>query len=253
MVSGRESSRFIEGKTTREAERLLRQLASAIEEPQYTSSKKSNIIIATGLTGLAAIVEGCASTGNPYLFGSNFEYPPGAPSVTSDWGSYTSKHVHLNFPHNGLDIDVPRGTPVLVAADGEVDRVATKDFGGKIIRVYHGKDQEGNGVYSGYVHLDEQLVEVGQRVKRGEQIGKSGMTGRNPVYPHLHFDMGVQPDVSKPPIVSDPKKYFPQVNDGKNGTKYLIVCFDPSAKYDFPDITFTYPVKCDSSSIQVAK
>ena len=266
MISGRESSRFIEGKTTREAERLLRQLASAIAEPQYTSSKKSDMMIAAGLTGLAAIVEGCATQQgnisietngavirNGYAAG-HFIYPPGAPRIETDWMDMTSGPVRLKSPHPGLDISGRIGDSVLAAADGEVVDVGSNYNGGKIIQVWHGTDKDGKHVLSGYVHLNKQLVKVGQIVKRGEQIGELGMTGHNPVNPHLHFDLTVREEKYKPGMRTDPKKYFPQVNGGENGAvKYLIVCFDPSAKYNFPDITFTYPVKCDSSSIQVAK
>ncbi|MFA5721432.1 MAG: M23 family metallopeptidase, partial [Aliarcobacter sp.] len=61
-------------------------------------------------------------------------------------------------------------------------RVAKDRFyGGKSVVIDHG-----HGVFSGYFHLDEFKVKLGDFVKRGDIIALSGNTGRS-TGPHLHF------------------------------------------------------------------
>ncbi|MCP4895587.1 MAG: M23 family metallopeptidase [bacterium] len=87
--------------------------------------------------------------------------------------------------HRGLDISARRGTPVVSPADGVVV-FAGRDGGlGKVIRVSHGF-----GFKTTYGHLDRILVESGDEVRRGEQIGLLGSTGRS-TGPHLHYEVHV--------------------------------------------------------------
>lgn len=86
--------------------------------------------------------------------------------------------------HEGIDIFAPRGTPLLAASDGVVFRVGWRDRGGNIVSLRD--DQRDLLLY--YAHLDEQLVEEGQRVSAGDVIGTVGNTG-NAIFtpPHLHI------------------------------------------------------------------
>ncbi|AEH45398.1 Peptidase M23 [Thermodesulfatator indicus DSM 15286] len=83
--------------------------------------------------------------------------------------------------HSGIDIAVPKGTPVKAANSGRV--VLTGDFylPGKIVIIDHGL-----GIYTVYCHLDKILVKTGQAVDKGEKIALSGASGRV-TGPHLHF------------------------------------------------------------------
>lgn len=83
--------------------------------------------------------------------------------------------------HNGIDIAVPIGTPVLSPADGEVTSIYSNATGGNQLIVTHA-----NGYQSGYAHLKSYNVYVGQKVSRGQKIAYSGNTG-NSTGPHLHF------------------------------------------------------------------
>ena len=86
-------------------------------------------------------------------------------------------------PHVGLDLAVPRGTPVKADAPGLVLAVGDYFFNGKTVFVDHG-----NGLISMYCHLDRIDVQVGDPVARGQVVGLSGMTGRASG-PHLHWSV----------------------------------------------------------------
>jgi murein DD-endopeptidase MepM/ murein hydrolase activator NlpD len=84
-------------------------------------------------------------------------------------------------PHTGVDFSAPAGTPVLAANGGLVTLAAEHFFGGKSVVLDHGQ-----GLYTMYFHLQDGLVQHGQRVAQGEVIGRVGSTGRA-TGPHLHW------------------------------------------------------------------
>ena len=84
-------------------------------------------------------------------------------------------------PHAGLDLAIPRGTPIHSAAAGSVTLTDDFFFNGKTVFVDHGQ-----GLISMYCHLDEISVKPGDKLARGEALGLSGMTGRV-TGPHLHW------------------------------------------------------------------
>jgi murein DD-endopeptidase MepM/ murein hydrolase activator NlpD len=86
-------------------------------------------------------------------------------------------------PHVGLDVAVPRGTPVKASARGQVLAVDDYFFNGKTIFVDHG-----NGLITMYCHLQRIDVKVGDAVRKGQHIGISGKTGRA-TGPHLHWSV----------------------------------------------------------------
>lgn len=84
-------------------------------------------------------------------------------------------------PHNGEDIAAEAGTPVVASNDGVVKLTVEHYFSGKGVYLDHGL-----GLYSMYFHLSEILVREGDRVSRGQIIGKVGASGRV-TGPHLHW------------------------------------------------------------------
>jgi murein DD-endopeptidase MepM/ murein hydrolase activator NlpD len=83
--------------------------------------------------------------------------------------------------HNGVDLAVPVGTPVLAAQSGKVVTATENQRSGRYLVLDHG-----NGVRTAYCHLDRFLAADGVEVARGEQIAWSGNSGRS-TGPHLHF------------------------------------------------------------------
>ena len=86
--------------------------------------------------------------------------------------------------HKGVDIFAPKKTPVVAAADGFITKVDNGGLGGKTVwmRV------AGKNISLYYAHLDQQLVEAGQTVMKGDTLGLVGNTGNAKHTPaHLHF------------------------------------------------------------------
>jgi murein DD-endopeptidase MepM/ murein hydrolase activator NlpD len=83
--------------------------------------------------------------------------------------------------HTGVDLESEAGTPVLASNNGMVVLVDDLFFSGKSVILDHGR-----GFYSMYFHLSEGLVKEGDRVGRGDVLGRVGSTGRS-TGPHLHW------------------------------------------------------------------
>ncbi len=87
--------------------------------------------------------------------------------------------------HNGVDLAVETGTPVMASAKGVVTQAGWNGGYGICIYVEHEDGEE-----TRYAHLSECLVEVGQEVNQEDVIGYSGNTGRS-TGPHLHFEIRI--------------------------------------------------------------
>jgi murein DD-endopeptidase MepM/ murein hydrolase activator NlpD len=90
--------------------------------------------------------------------------------------------------HEAIDIMAPRGTPVLAAVDGTIEKLFTSRQGGLTIYEF---DRARNYCYY-YAHLDRYAEDLkeGQVVHRGDRIGNVGSTGdASQDAPHLHFAM----------------------------------------------------------------
>jgi murein DD-endopeptidase MepM/ murein hydrolase activator NlpD len=89
----------------------------------------------------------------------------------------------LQYRHAGLDFPVPIGTPVRAMNAGIVAFSGEQWAPGRIVILDHG-----GGIFTRYLHLSERLVAEGDRVARGQTIGRSGDTGGQRTAPHLHVD-----------------------------------------------------------------
>ena len=94
--------------------------------------------------------------------------------------------------HSGMDFSANIGTPVYATGDGKVIKVGWESGYGKLIKIDHGF-----GYVTWYAHLNDYNVRVGQKVVRGEVIGKVGNTGKS-TGPHLHYEVHVKGKVVNP-------------------------------------------------------
>ncbi len=93
--------------------------------------------------------------------------------------------------HCGIDLDGPRGRPIVAVADGTVIRVERKELGsdgrsGRYVRIQHD-----DGAITAYMHMDDvaQDLQVRDRVTAGQYVGTLGATAIFSAAPHLHFSL----------------------------------------------------------------
>ena len=89
--------------------------------------------------------------------------------------------------HDAIDIMADEGTPVIAATDGTVEKLFLSEGGGGITAYVRSPDQRWSYYYAHLQGYAPGLAE-GQKVRRGQVIGRVGHTGNaNPEGPHLHF------------------------------------------------------------------
>ncbi len=129
---------------------------------------------------------------------------PAASVLARPLTSYTIKDRYGGSRnHTGIDLAADTGTNVYAAADGVIYfegwGTDTKDGPGRrsnwmgasagiSVLIYHAS----LGIYTGYAHLSNTVVDQGQSVKKGDKIGEVGCTTRTKggcEGPHLHFEV----------------------------------------------------------------
>jgi phage protein D len=127
--------------------------------------------------------------------------------------------------HTGIDLSDGQYSPVQAAESGTVVYVGNQDAGGYGNEVVIAHDGDWKGFTTVYAHLSAFNVSQGQRVTRGQVIGREGATGDSSG-PHLHFELHEGTDQSKTNL-KDPELY---------------ICPPPTGIYDEGAGT---PLKCN--------
>ena len=99
--------------------------------------------------------------------------------------------------HEGQDIEAEMGTPVVAAANGTVTIACVQNGYGNVVYIDHG-----NGLSTRYGHLSHIDATLGQKITRGEVLGRVGSTGRS-TGPHLHYEVRI----NNAPV--NPRPYLP--------------------------------------------
>ncbi|MGH3737597.1 MAG: M23 family metallopeptidase [Micromonosporaceae bacterium] len=106
---------------------------------------------------------------------------------SSDFGSRYDPYYRVWQLHAGVDIAAPGGNPIRAADSGRVFRAGWNGGYGNYTCVYHGL-YNGRGLATCYAHQSSIAVSYGERVSRGQLIGRVGTTGAS-TGNHLHFEV----------------------------------------------------------------
>jgi murein DD-endopeptidase MepM/ murein hydrolase activator NlpD len=101
--------------------------------------------------------------------------------VTSRFGRSRVFNGRVSSSHLGVDYRGALGDPIYAANRGVVALVSSFFLAGNVVYIDHG-----DGIVTGYFHMSQPEVAVGDTVDRGQEIGKVGATGRV-TGPHLHW------------------------------------------------------------------
>ena len=111
--------------------------------------------------------------------------PPFVTNISAPFGTFRRFNGSVWQRHTGVDYGALVGTPVNVAAAGRVVFSGRLEIRGEYVLVDHG-----GGLFSGYGHLSERNVDVGDSVQQGDTLGLVGNTGRS-LGPHLHWELAL--------------------------------------------------------------
>ena len=103
--------------------------------------------------------------------------------VSSEQGWRTDPINGEHRFHAGTDIAAPAGTPIRAVAEGRVIESGVKNGYGNTVVI-----QAEDGRKMLYAHNNQNFVQVGDWVSRGEEIAEVGSTGRA-TGPHVHFEV----------------------------------------------------------------
>lgn len=143
---------------------------------------------------------------------ARFQWPT-AGEVGSVFGMRLHPILHYYRMHDGDDIGGNCGQPIWAAQSGTVTKAAMGYNGGAGNNVWidNGKIN-GVDVASGYLHMSRYVVNVGQKVSKGDVIGYVGSTGLSTAC-HLHFS------IKKNGVQSDPMEYIGWNPEGQRAAK----------------------------------
>ncbi|WP_304608241.1 M23 family metallopeptidase [Pontibacillus sp. HMF3514] len=159
-------------------------------ETQYIQVSEENQNIARDTEQImkdqAKIDKARSQSADEFLFpaDSAFIKPIEGP-VTTPFGYTRYINGEYSGSHTAIDWAAPTGTPVKATNDGVVALADNLHLTGNSVYIDHGMD-----MFSQYIHMSELNVEAGDKVEKGDIIGKVGSTGFS-TGPHMHFTFWV--------------------------------------------------------------
>lgn len=147
---------------------------------QYTFLKRNAAAIAISSGGLRLM---------PAMSFADSEYTPSIwpvlGHITDSFGERLDPFSGEGAFHTGVDVASDYGAPVHATADGVVTIADDHAGYGRLVVIDHGF-----GITTWYAHLSAFSTVPGTRVKRGEVVGYTGISGRS-TGPHVHYEVRV--------------------------------------------------------------
>jgi murein DD-endopeptidase MepM/ murein hydrolase activator NlpD len=113
-----------------------------------------------------------------------FDFPVDGP-IETEFGIHRLRnHKDAGF-HKGMDLKAKGGTPLKASAGGIVTLAKNLHAHGRTVLINHGQ-----GVTTIYLHMKSFSVKPGQKVVKGQEIGKVGSSGISTA-PHVHWQVCV--------------------------------------------------------------
>jgi len=147
-----------------------------------TGVDPANVFIIENGTPIELFADGSARRGSPVTAGY----------VSSQFGSRTDPFTGRLAFHKGVDFAGRAGADVVAVASGVVIWSGPRFGYGDMVEVNHG-----NGYVTRYAHNADNLVAVGDTVRRGQVIARMGDSGRA-TGPNLHFEVLLNDKVVDP-------------------------------------------------------
>lgn len=147
---------------------------------QYTFLKRNAAAIAVSNGGLRLMpsMSFADSTSTPAMW-------PVMGHITDSFGARLDPFSGEGAFHTGIDVATDYGAPVHATADGVISVADNHSGYGRLVVIDHGF-----GITTWYAHLSAFSAVAGARVKRGEVIGYTGISGRS-TGPHVHYEVRV--------------------------------------------------------------
>ena len=116
--------------------------------------------------------------------------------LSSQFGVRVDPFLRIPAMHTGLDFRGEIGDPIHATAAGTVTAAGWTGGYGKMVEIDHG-----NGLSTRYGHLSQIDVNVGDKIRIGQVVGRLGSTGRS-TGPHVHYETRIDGE----PV--DPQKFL---------------------------------------------
>ena len=154
-----------------------REALASVQKSKEEYLHEVNALLAVSAQ-LSGRIQASQATSTVVRSASGLVWPVSGP-VTSGFGWRWGRM------HEGIDIGVPTGTPVVAAAAGQVIHAGWLGGYGNLVVIDHG-----GGLATAYGHNSSIVVGHGSSVEQGQVIAHAGSTG-NSTGPHVHFEVRV--------------------------------------------------------------
>lgn len=148
----------------------------SVEQYAFLKRNAATIAVSSGGLRLLPAMSFADSTYTPAIW-------PVLGHITDSFGERLDPFSGEGAFHTGVDVAADYGAPVHATADG-VATIAENHAGyGRLVVIDHGF-----GITTWYAHLSAFSVIPGARIKRGEVVGYTGISGRS-TGPHVHYEV----------------------------------------------------------------